>query len=68
MNLASLPGGGEPGGEGGMSRFGLLGKVSECIAARDSVYGVVEPATWDGPIAGPIAVPLVVFWSGEGPL
>ena len=39
MNLASVPGIGDPGGEGGMSRFGYKGKVRFLMVDRWTVYG-----------------------------
>ena len=34
-----MPGGGDPGGEGGMSKLGESGRVRSWIKARVAVYG-----------------------------
>lgn len=62
MNFASMPGGGEPGGEEGMSKLGEVGRVRSWIKARVAVYGDcgVERASCSGmeaPWAGPIRFP-----------
>lgn len=62
-NLAFAAGLGEPGGEGGMSRFGTGGRVKSCINARDVEKGEESRAGarfegWgslcDGPRTGPV--------------
>jgi hypothetical protein len=58
--------GGDPGGEGGMSKLGTVGKVKFCIMARLDVYGepggasLTEPSSSRGSEAvGPGAGPLI---------
>lgn len=43
-NFLLVPGGGDPGGEGGMSKLGTEGRVRSCIMARLTVYG--DPGIW----------------------
>lgn len=57
-----MPGAGDPGGEGGMSKLGEGGSVRSWIKARVAVYGDwgVERETFSGmeaPWAGPIRFP-----------
>jgi hypothetical protein len=66
--LAVVPGGGEPGGDGGMLRLGTGGRVRSRMRERDAEYGDagVELAGsgeaagegTEGPTIGPMANPI----------
>lgn len=62
MNFASIPGGGDPAGEEGISKLGKVGRVRLWTKARVAVYGDcgVERVSCSGmeaPWAGPSRFP-----------
>lgn len=64
-NLISRPGGGEPGGDGGMSNRGNCGRVRWRTAARLRVYG--EPGRVEWKLVGPGKARCETSESSDGP-